>query len=215
MKTYLLVFTLLLCVSRTASAQDEPDFKHDIGINTFIVLNGILETSQTPFSLMYKTYNAQNRATRLGVDLSINLYNSKREQTMNAKTDQRQDYATISFVVGREFQRGIAKKWILYYGGDLVPQYSFSSMTREENDQEVNTRESRTYTLNARPFLGIRFNVAPMLYLSVEASAYLGYSYSSTSDNYVNPDFIDTEDRSKSLNLGTNPVTGIYMYYRF
>jgi hypothetical protein len=215
MKTYLLVFSLLLSVTLFAQTPDaEPEFKHDIGINTFIVLNGILESSQTPFSLMYKTYTSPNKATRLGIDLNVALSSSKREQDFNNR-DQRQDYVNVSLVIGREFQRNIAKKWIVYYGGDLVPYYGFNSITREEDGRETYNNDSRTYSLNARPFLGIRVNVAPMLYLSVEASAYLGYSYSKTSETSYNAPVTESEDRHQGVSLGTNRVTGIYLYYRF
>ena len=50
-----------------------PSFQKDIGFNTTFILQGIFNSGQTPFSLMYKKYTAENRAIRFGANVNLNL----------------------------------------------------------------------------------------------------------------------------------------------
>ena len=78
MKPKLLLAGVMLCYASCLSAQEKPadTFKHDIGFNTYFVLRGIIESEVTPFSLMYKKYSSETRATRFGIDLSLGITNN-------------------------------------------------------------------------------------------------------------------------------------------
>ena len=125
MKNLITPFLLLFSVDYL-HAQDAPvSYQNDIGFNTTFVLQGLFNSDQTPFSLMYKKYKAEKKAWRLGVDTYMNINKTDTKTSTSNFTDFSSGY--VGLVVGLELQKQIDKRWVWYYGGDFLPYYSFNN----------------------------------------------------------------------------------------
>lgn len=67
------IISILLCLlAITLYSQDLADLKayrHDIGFNTSILVNGIINANQGPFDFMYKRQKSSNTAIRIGTSV--------------------------------------------------------------------------------------------------------------------------------------------------
>ena len=161
---------------------------------------------------MYKHYTAENRAIRFGIDGVLNLNNT----TANSGSSfyNNSSYASFHFVVGKEFQKPIDKRWTWYYGGDIVPFFSFFNQDNFQNGSLSSNSESNSYGLGLRPFLGIRFNISPRLYLSAEANMLLQYAREKNYQKYEGSDPY-TDNMNNNISFSLSPATGLFLYYRF
>lgn len=75
MKTKILSLLFLTANASFVLGQENvpAQYKKDIGLNTSFIFSGIFESSPTPFSFMYKSYNHENRANRFGANISMSL----------------------------------------------------------------------------------------------------------------------------------------------
>jgi len=213
MKNLITPFLLLLSVS-CLHAQDAPvSYKNDIGFNTTFALQGIFNAGDTPFSLMYKKYKAEKKAWRFGVDTYANINNTDSKSSTSNFTDN--SYGYFALVTGMEWQKQIDKRWVWYYGGDFVPHYSFNNLDTFSNGELYWEEEYKEFGLGLRPFLGIRFDISPRLYLSAEANILLSYtrtkSYASNVDELI--PYRDIE--GSRFVFTANPASGLFLYYRF
>lgn len=216
MKTKLTI--LLLIVGTYSFSQELPDLKaysKDIGFNTNFLLNGIINSSGSPFDLMLKKQKTSNQAIRYG----IQLYTDITTYTYQASNYyQQRDYYSFSFSIGKEKQHQINKKWIFYYGGDLAPFYQYSKDSYYSSNQLNNENLNNEVGLSLAPFLGIRFQVNDRLYIATEAKLLLSYSRKETSwKNYDNANNVTTENSQgfNNLRLLALPATGVSIFYRF
>ena len=213
MKNLIIPFLLLSSVVYL-HAQDAPvSYQNDIGFNSTFIVQGIFTSNQTPFSLMYKRYQADNKAWRLGIDtrLAINKTDSKTSSSNFA------DYSSgyIGLVGGMELQDKIDKRWVWYYGGDVLPYYSFFYQKNFSNGELVWEDEYSEYGLGFRPFLGIRFDISPRLYLSAEANILLNYSRVKNFTSAVNDPEPSRDTEATRFTFAANPASGLFLYYRF
>src|SRR5688572_26022672 len=177
----LLVFSVT--ASFTAAQEKEPlSYTQDIGFNTSFIFNGIFQSSSTPFSFMYKQHITENRVKRIGADISFNLTDTRIDTVSDQITDER--YLNVSLSFGREFQNHLSEKWIWYYGMDIVPGISLSKYENHSYNYSFPTsyrsHSSTSYSLSARPFLGIRYNLTSRVYVAAEASATLTLRFAKT-----------------------------------
>lgn len=213
MKKLITPFLSLLFIN-CLHAQDAPvSYQNDIGFNTTFALQGVFNSGQTPFSLMYKRYKSENKAWRLGFDSFLNINKTDSKTSTSNFTDYSSGYAGL--VVGMEKQQQIDKRWTWYYGGDFVPYYSFNNSNTFTNGELQWEDERKEFGLGFRPFLGIRFNLNERLYLSAEANVLLSYArtknYAAAVDSPV--PFNDTE--GTRFVFTANPASGLFLYYRF
>lgn len=172
--------------------------------------------SSSPFTLMYKRYTSAVVAKRFGIGGNFHRSEDVRNFS-NTSPYGDHSSAIINLIVGKEAQRTITKSWYWYYGGDLMPSYSFNRSQTYQGDSITNRIRNKSYGLTARPFLGLRFNIHSKLYLSAEASMNLSYSRSEQSARYY-PDSQQGNNRAvKNTSWALNfvPANGIFIYYRF
>lgn len=162
----LVSFVILISFSCIAQ-EGEPTYTKDVGFNTTFFLQGIFSSESTPFSLMYKKYISANKANRFGVDFFFNL----NDQDSNQGSASYSEYsnASIHLNFGREIQNPINLKWTWYYGGDLIPFYEFSNRDDFQNREIYFTYKTSGFGVTLRPFLAIRYNIDPRLYISASA----------------------------------------------
>jgi hypothetical protein len=208
---------LLSCLCSIAWAQEEPAsdaYRHDIGFNTTFILQGIFNSNQTPFSIMYKKVVDNHKATRFGFNIQLNVDSNSPEGTNTSYIDESNGYFAFSF--GKELQQPIgSSKWIWYYGGDFEPFYQFDNIDHYADSQTYLTSRYHRYGLDVRPFLGIRFDINDRLYLTAEASAILRYAQTSNFINYTNDQEPALDVNGHNLSFSMQAANGIFMFYRF
>jgi len=215
MKTLIAPFFFLFFVSYL-QAQDSPvppTYKNDIGFNTTFALQGVFNSGETPFSLMYKRYKTENKAWRLGMDTYVNITKTDSKSSTSSFMDISSGY--IGLVAGMEKQNRIDKRWVWYYGGDFVPYYSFNDQNQFANGELLYEYEYKELGLGFRPFLGIRFDISPRLYLSAEANILLSYARVQNYSKNVNEPLPFNDTKGMRFVFSANPATGLFLYYRF
>ena len=213
MKTKILFLSAFVFLSATAAGQDDHEifYSKDVGFNTTFLFEGIFASNQTPFSIFYKKYVSENKANRFGINISMNL---------DDNTDQGSSYytefsnASISLNFGREIQKPVNLKWIWFYGGDLVPFYSFYNSDNFQDGQKYFITKSSGFGLNLKPFLAIRYNINTRLYLSAEASINLKYTRSKQFSEYTTGN-ITRDTEGNNISFYATPASGLFLYYRF
>ena len=68
---------------------------------------------------MYKSYRAENKALRFGLNAYIDL--NKVDDNIGSSQYNETTNVNASVSIGKEFQHSISNKWTFYFGGDLVP----------------------------------------------------------------------------------------------
>ena len=200
----------LLCYGQDSTKTSNP-YKHDIGFSTNFLLNGIFNSSGTPFTLVYKKYTSDYKATRFGTDLFLNYNNLS--GSANYYTSFSSGTFQLSF--GREFQKPINTRWCWYFGGDIYASYIFQNIDTYLNGDINQENKDTRYGIGFRPFLAARFNINSRLYISAEASLSLGYYSQLNKYKYIPQPEDDVELSEGSFSIATRPASGIFLFYRF
>ncbi len=208
-----IALSTLTFIATAQTSPEEKEYSNDVGFNTTFLLEGIINSGQTPFTLMYKKYKDNNNPLRLGVRINANLTNTKENSPSNFAN---QSSFSFSGVVGKEFQKEINRNWIWYYGGDLIPSFIFSKLEYSNNNGYNQTTIDNRLGIGIMPFLGVRFNINSKLYLSTEFSFGPSYSYTWTKREEGYPGNISNTDLEVGrFNFSMNPAYGLFLYYRF
>ncbi len=207
-----LVAALILWSTTTVFSQDSPaTYSQDIGFGAGSILSGLFGSGTGPATFLYKKYTHDTQARRLGITLSTSLRDGSGTDFQGAPTGDDYTAANIEILVGKEFQKPIAGRWVWYYGGDIVPGFGIQKFSgtapNAQNWREVN------FDVAIRPFLGLRFNINERLYLATETGARLAYNYRMRTDE--NPNGQSAERSDGTIALGAFAATSIYIYYRF
>lgn len=208
--TVLLLCTLAVYVQAQSQEQPaSPLYRRDIGFNTNIVFNGIFNSGSTPFTLMYKTYRREHRATRYALNLNTNLQHGKQTNGYLGSG------INTSVLVGTEYQHELNKRWIWFHGIDFGGRY-------QSNTQEIywlgnitQKQSNESYGVQVRPFLAIRYQLAERLYLAAEASFNVAYDWVHEKTEYPNSPESNTKNDKRQLTTGLSPASGIFVFYRF
>lgn len=209
---FLISFSLLVC----AQEVNPPDYKRDIGFNTTFLFQGIFQSSSTPFSFLYKRYKSENSVFRIGADISVNLTNTRIDTISDQHANER--YLSASITLGKEIQKRLSNKWIWYYGFDLVPRVSLSKYENHYHNynfpQSYRSHSSTSYSLSARPFLGIRYDISSRIYVAAEANASMTFLFAKTLEQQHNPKEVLKDFENLSMLFAMNPASGIFIFYR-
>ena len=207
-----LLLTLLIFTTTTQAQESSPgSFTRDIGFNTTFILEGLLSAEESPFSVMYKKYVTENKANRFGIDLSVNM-----NSTDGSPTGSYSEYSrlNIRLNVGREIQTAINEKWVWFYGGDFIPFYSFDNRQYFQDGQETSINESSGFGIALRPFIAIRYNINPRIYLSAEASVNVSYVRRFSFTEYPQTGIIADDSSGNSFSIAAHPANGLFLFYR-
>jgi len=215
MKKILLLSVFIACCANQLFAQDDGSqtYTRDIGFNTTFILQGILQSGQTPFSLMFKKYTAENKAIRIGADVFFNLDDTNANSGSTYYFNN--SAASVYLAIGKEFQKPIDKRWTWYFGGDVVPFYTMANQDYYALGTLNSESENNSVGVGLRPFLGIRFNLNPRLYLSAEANLGLQYAYRTNTIQYTDTSEPTVDNENNNISFSMNPASGLFLYYRF
>ncbi|MCX8491631.1 MAG: hypothetical protein ORN54_11245 [Cyclobacteriaceae bacterium] len=209
MKTRILTFLVAAISINVCVAQDETQkMKNDIGFNTNIVFNGVLNSSGGPFVFMYKHQLDGNKALRYGLSLNLNLSSS------NNGSDQSFFFVNPSF--GKEWQSTLSKRWIWYRGVDIRGTINQSNFSNNFNGNQLNEQERLSYGVSFSPLMGVRFAITNRLYVATEANFNIGYTFEkNTTRSFVNGNQTSINEFSNNrFNVGTVSAFGIFIFYR-
>ncbi len=199
-------------IATAQTASEEKKYSNDVGFNTTFLLNGVFNSGQTPFTLMYKKYKDNNNPLRFGVRLNANLsdINEKSQSTYSNQSN-----LNFSAVIGKEFQKEINQNWVWYFGGDIIPSFQYYNSEYSSSNSYKQTTTDKRVGLGFMPFLGIRFNINSRLYLSTEFSFGPTYSYTWSQIEEENPTNTIKDIETGNFNFSMNPAYGLFLYYRF
>lgn len=219
MKTRLLVLAFVLAVislqAQEKSNSASSSYTRDFGFNTYFILQGLFQSQQAPFSVMYKKYTSERAAFRLGFSGSFSSNNSDVNVAPPNQSYYDNSAASIELTVGREFQNELGGKWMWYYGLDLLPTYSFNNSIGYSGTQKINMNKNSAYGFGVKPFLGIRYNINPRLYISAEASAQLMYLISKNLQKNYSPEQTIRDATANNVTFDLRPASGLFIFYRF
>jgi hypothetical protein len=217
MKNLILILFCLLSIN--LFSQELPDLKayrNDIGFNTSILVNGIINSNQGPFDFMYKRQKSSNTALRAGA--SIYTFLNTNFTSGSIASYQKNDQWAFDLSFGKEKQHQLSKKWIFHYGGDLLAYYAVYKSKYYYNNAIENESENLRYGAGIRPFLGVRFQILERLYLATEASLRISYGRSGntwTWYDYSTGTSNSREEEFDNVNVFAQPAAGIFVFYRF
>lgn len=213
------IYTFLLITFGTcAMAQELPDLKayrHDIGFNTSILVNGIINSNQGPFDFMYKVQKSSNTALRLGAS----IYGSVGTDYYSSSSNyQKRENWAFNLSIGKEKQQQLSKRWIFHYGMDLKAYYTNFQADAYSGGNLNNATSYETWGGGVAPFLGIRFQILEKLYVATEASLRIAYGREANSwTNYDSNNTVISSDSDSfnNLKLYAQPAAGVFIFYRF
>lgn len=216
--TCCLLTTTTMVMAQQTSPSDAFE-KNDLGISTNFLIQNLFSTAGSPATLMYKRNTSENSANRFGISASLS---SSKNNPDGPNTSPHQNYSNtyVDLSFGKEKRNTISKSWMWYFGGDILPSYSSnSSKTYDSNNVIIADNNGKQYGLTARPFMGIRFNISPKLYLSAEAAINIRYLRTQQQQKSYNPNSFPQEQNNKLKGTATSlnfvPASGLFIYYRF
>ena len=217
MKTKLIFIGLLISNYCAFCQEEKTELTHDIGFNTNIVLDGIFNSNSGLYNFIYKKQVTPNTAIRYGLIFNISLAPTPNSSTGSYST---RTSVYIAPSIGKEWQNQITKKWILYYGASIRPEfrnYSDEYSNFNNGNNTIQTSSSESYGVSFLPFLGLRFAINEKLYLATEATLNVNYYYQSSNSFITNQGVTTTTSNygNHGLNANTGTAGGIFVFYRF
>ena len=208
------VVTLGLFCTTLQAQENQKEIKNNLGFNTNVIFNGLLNTGGGQYNLMYKRETSANHAIRYGLTFGVNLIS---ESGMNPNYSTNNNY-NFSPSVGKEWQISVSKKWIWYYGADIRLNLSGSTIESYTNSIKSSRQQTDRYGISFNPFLGIRYAISDRLYLATEANLSISYASQKIKNLTCDVNGLSTvtQDYSNQLyNAGTGSAVGIFVFYRF
>ena len=218
-----MITAFMMCGTILSLAQTKESlpqtYRNDVGFNTNIIFQQMLYYAYpaTPFTLMYKRYSSESTAWRYGITVQMNLNNARGTSTTQVPNSNYSvsNSANVSLGVGKEKQNHLTQKWVWYFGADLIPGYNYTQYdTYAPAQTKTQTNYSKGYSITARPFIGMRFDIHPRLYVSTEFSCNLTYANTKTANKAFNPDS-SSENSNDNFSLSVTPASAIFFFYRF
>ncbi len=207
------LFITAICMNLCFAQDEMQKTKNDIGFNTNIVLNGILNSSGGPIVFMYKRQLDDNKALRYGLALNVSL--SLPSGALNYGTETSAYFVNPSF--GKEWQSTMSKRWIWYRGMDIRGTINQNKFTNYITVNQANEQETLSYGISFSPLIGVRFAITNRLYAATEANFNVGYNFEKiTTKSFINGNQTSREEFSNNrFSVGTASAFGIFLFYRF
>lgn len=195
-----LALIAFLIISAQAIAQTDEEQKptHQIGVNASLFIKQFLSFNNTiagisPHLVTYK-YIEDNQGWRIGLGGN----NTKTKNNTNSPTGlSSNSNMTIDTRLGYEWQKGLDKHWLLYFGVDAVYSYSKSRFTSSvlgggfPQKQEEMISSIEGFSAGGGPILGVEFKINKRISLNAETTAYVTYGENRRRE--INTQFIGFE----------------------
>ncbi|MBX2967129.1 MAG: hypothetical protein KF845_13365 [Cyclobacteriaceae bacterium] len=145
--------------------------KNHWGVNTQFAFDRLFGLRETPVEIIYKRQKTENKATRLGLQLYYDHNNEKPYPTAPDRNTIETNLTTGVFW-GKEKQHfiGNSPRWQWYYGADFNFIFTYSRQYLDEINnphlREYTDERHHKYGASIKPFVGLRFEVTPNIYVS-------------------------------------------------
>ena len=212
MKATSFLFTLIILTSTVFAQESEtpqPKTTHEIGVNftffvkTFLSLNNSNSNNiSTPYALSYKLLR-NNNGMRFGVG---GIFNETIQKDERDTTELSTKNTSFDFRLGYERQVPVTKRWLTYFGWDIL--YGLGNTSSET--ESVNTKET-TQTIGTGPVIGIQFNINKKIKLFTESSVYFTSSDISRKETFQNFPQQNLEENGSSTDFSFGLPTNIFL----
>jgi len=221
--TLLLTFFSVLSVALGQNeAINQSELKNEVGIDATGFIKNILTFGNSQYGsggyspgnylLSYKRIS-HNQAIRIGLGGSYSLrtdtggYNSTTNITDKGKR--------LDLRLGYEFRNGFGKRWLFYYGVDMLGGYTYGVSHSLSTSEGTPDAQSKIYRIGGGPMMGLEFFLNSRLSLSTEGSIY--YVYSKEKMDYIFKDNPSANVNAlyvrESVNIGYPLI--IFIKYKF
>jgi len=153
------------------------------GINTQFVFDRLFQSSTTPVEIIYKRQKKANKANRVGLQLYYDHDNERPYPVANPGWNTIETDLIAGFFFGKETQNfiGNSPRWQWFYGTDINLIFTYNrryiadpntSGLREHDDTKY-----YKYGVAIKPFIGLRFEITPRIYVSTDMLASVQYEF--------------------------------------
>lgn len=151
--------------------------KNHFGLNTQFAFDRLFQSRTTPIEVLYKTQKTINRATRFGIQLYYANNNERPYPNANPDWNTIETDMITGILWGKEKQNfvGSSYRWQWYYGADFNFQFTYNRRyINDGNDAdnvEYDEEKFYRYSVAVIPFIGLRFEITPDIYVSADMLA--------------------------------------------
>lgn len=193
-------------------------YKWEVGLNVTSVITSFVgnksEDVLSPGS--YQLYakaivnSKQSGAIRLGLGGSYS-----QNKRLNTSQSFLTDYSkAVSARVGYEWRNYIARRWMVFYGADLLGQLSSKSISTTTTIDVVN-RANNTLSAGLGPHLGFQFALHKRIHIGTESAIYGFFQNDSEKISFMLNPNLNTKTQSQGGNVSFSAPKWIYLIVRF
>jgi len=218
MKKSLLLFIAIIFAS-SIYAQDEKPKNNELGINAtsfikeFFSLNSA-DVDEGPYMITYKKHKGNN-AFRLGLGGQFSQLNEDIDG--GGKLTTKDNFVALR--VGYEWTKSVAKRWNIYYGLDVITDFSQSASqtTSFLSQGQIEDTELKTQSISfgGGPVLGIQFFISKNISLVTEGSLYYKYTSVNEKQIFQIQSQFNKDDKSSNQNFDFGLPTALFFVIRF
>lgn len=214
------IFLVILAFVSYASAHsqgfDYQDTPFEIGVDVLPVFGG-----NNPYSLFFRknfqTSAGKSRAWRATVS-TTNSHNFS--DPTNNNNIERSDFNNIGFSIGKEFQKTVTEKIIVYSGLDLGFHYSGRTYSFDAPavDLVIIGRKNNTSIYSATLFSGVKYHLSPRFSVFAELGIEGAYSRSINVVSWGTSNFESRRDRNltdEQIRYNIIPLRSVRIAYHF
>ena len=189
---------------------------HELGINStffianFISFSGNIPNLVSPYALTYKMWVGKH-GFRSGIGAN---YRERSDDGNNGSSTFTSTTTQADVRLGYEYQLPLARRWNMYFGADLVYQYSLSKQKNSTTFESVTTTTEGN-TLGGGPVVGIQFFINERISLGTETTCYFqNADVVQSTHSTLQPEF-DSSSYSNTKSFSFIPPTSIFVNIRF
>ncbi len=199
------------------SIQPSSERKLEIGLNVTTVISSFLANNsdqltnftfgQAGYPVSLKLGN-NKKALRLAFGVNIN-----RSNIFQTGFDEIQERSFISAKVGGEKRLAIGKRWLFFYGFDVITFYEKLSSTVNTSIDRVRITQNG-FGGGVGPVYGLQFHLNHRMSLGCEGSLYTVVSFNSQRETFSNNPFFNQAENSTNFNASTEVPKWLYFIVR-
>ncbi|GHM99432.1 hypothetical protein WSM22_09220 [Cytophagales bacterium WSM2-2] len=213
MKKGILLVAFSVVAINIRAQNSSREVKSDLGFNTNIVFNGLVNTSGGLYNFVYKRQIATAKALRFGIQFNAS-FNSR---TGTSTTYTIQNALTCNPGIGKEWQHVLGKKWIWYHGLDIRGNIALNSLDGYTNDIQTSRQQINSVGASLIPFAGVRFIITERLYVTTEANLSVNYFHQTNRVDVITSGVTTATQSYSNNNVTANSASavGVFVFYRF
>lgn len=221
------IFLLILFFMPFYVEAQSDSLRHELGISTQFVINSIFTSdgAKLPVEMLYKK-SLHRSWLRLGLDFGFDNY---KDSEYNLWGNQTHKYSRmLSPSLGIEHRKHVGIRWTVNYGMDLSYRFKYEK-AYEFNHQKgklVYSSWQRSYinSITGRPFAGLIFHINRYLSVASEASVSIttGIHFNEYHAKQLYHNGLEEKleirharNELSRYDVGLNPASAIFVYYRF